>query len=88
MKKLQIFLKIVRQSNDTAGIMMPRRENKWSLYKITQADFYILMFFEGVLGNKSISRYAALSDLKKQGFFKNVPADVTINEILRSCEII
>ena len=71
-----------------AGIMMPRRENKWSLYKITQADFYILMFFEGVLGNKSISRYAALSDLKKQGFFKNVPANVAINEILRNCEVV
>ena len=46
------------------------------------------MFFEGVLGNKSISRYAALSDLKKQGFFKNVPANVAINEILRNCEVV
>ena len=71
-----------------AGLMMPRRENKEPLYKITQTEFYILRIFEGRLGNKSISRYVALSDLKKQGFFKNVPSDIAINEILRNCEVI
>ncbi len=71
-----------------AGIMMPRRENKWSLYKITQADFYILMFFEGVLGNKPINRYVSLSEIKKYGLFRNVPDNVPINEILRNCEVI
>ena len=71
-----------------AGIMMPRRENKEPLYKITWKEFYILRAFKGELGNKSISKYAALSDLKKQGFFKNVPANVAINEILRNCEVI
>lgn len=71
-----------------AGIMMPRRENKEPLYKITWKEFYILRVFEGELGNKSISKYAALSDMKKQGFFKNVPADIAINEILRNCEVI
>lgn len=71
-----------------AGLMMPRRENKEPLYKITWKEFYILGVFEGELGNKSISKYAALSDMKKQGFFKNVPANVAINEILRNCEVI
>lgn len=71
-----------------AGIMMSIRENREPLYKITWKEFYILRVFEGELGNKSISRYAALSDLKKQGFFKNVPADVAINKILRNCEVI
>lgn len=71
-----------------AGIMMPRRENKEPLYRITWKEFYILRAFEGEPGNKSISWYKALSDMKKQGFFKNVPADVAINKILRNCEMI
>lgn len=71
-----------------AGIMMPRRENKEPQYKITWKEFYILRVFEGELGNKSISKYAALSDMKKRGFFKNVPSDIAINEILRNCEVI
>lgn len=29
-----------------------------------------------------------LEDLKKQGFLKNVPANVAINEILRNCEVV
>lgn len=71
-----------------AGIMMPRRENREPLYKITWKEFYILRVFEGGPGNKSISRYKALSDMKKRGFFRNVPADIAINEILRNCEVI
>lgn len=71
-----------------AGIMMPRRENERPLYKITWKEFYILCAFKGEPGNKSISRYAALSDMKKRGFFKNVPSDIAINEILRNCEVI
>lgn len=71
-----------------AGLMMPRRENKEPLYKITWKEFNILRAFEGEPGNKSISRYAALSGLKKRGFFKNVPSDIAINEILRNCEVI
>lgn len=50
-------------------IMMPRRENKEPLYRITWKEFYILCAFKGEPGNKSISRYAALSDMKKRGFF-------------------
>lgn len=69
------------------GIMMPRRENERPLYKITWKEFIMLMAFKGEPGNKSISKYAALSDMKKQGFFKNVPANVAINEILRNCEV-
>lgn len=64
------------------------KENERPLYKITWKEFNLLWAFEGELGNKSISRYAALSDLKKQGFFKNVPANVAINEILRNCEVV
>lgn len=71
-----------------AGLMMPRRENKEPLYKLTWKEFNILRAFEGELGNKSISKYAALSDMKKRGFFKNVPSDIAINEILRNCEVI
>lgn len=69
-------------------LMMPRRENERPLYKINRKEFIILMAFEGELGNKSISKYAALSDMKKQGFFRSVPADVAINEILRNCEVV
>nr|DAE43135.1 MAG TPA: Protein of unknown function (DUF3110) [Caudoviricetes sp.] len=64
------------------------KENERSLYKIAWKEFNILRAFEGEPGNKSISRYAALSDLKKQGFFKNVPVNVAINEILRNCEVV
>lgn len=71
-----------------AGIMMPRRENREPLYKINWKEFIILTAFKGEPGNKSISRYKALSDMKKQGFFRNIPADVAINEILRNCEVI
>ena len=61
---------------------------KEPLYKITWKKFYTLRVFEGKLGNKSISRYKALSDMKKRGFFKNVPSDIAINEILRNCEVV
>jgi hypothetical protein len=64
------------------------KENERPLYKITWKEFNLLRAFKGEPGNKSISRYAALSDLKKQGFFKNVPANVAINEILRNCEVV
>ena len=61
---------------------------KEPLYKITRMEFNILMAFEGKLGNKSISRYKALSDMKKRGLFKNVPANVAINEILRNSGVV
>lgn len=64
------------------------KENERPLYKITWKEFYLLSAFKGELGNKSISKYAALSDMKKRGFFKNVPADIVINKILRNCEVI
>lgn len=64
------------------------KENERPLYKITWREFNLLWAFEGELGNKSISKYAALSDMKKRGFFKNVPSDIAINEILRNCEVI
>lgn len=68
-------------------ILMPRREKERPLYRIPSKLSYI-MAFKGEPGNKSISRYVALSDMKKRGFFRNVPADVAINEILRNCEVI
>lgn len=71
-----------------AGLMMSGKENEEPLYKLTWKEFNILRAFEGEPGNKSISRYAVLLDLKKQGFFKNVPANVAINEILRNCEVV
>lgn len=71
-----------------AGLMQSGNPHKESLYRLSNAEFYILMAFEGYFGNKSISRYATLLDLKKQGFFKNVPANVAINEILRNCEVV
>ena len=67
---------------------MPRGKDMEPLYRLSQIEFYILMAFKGNLGNKSISKYAALSDMKKRGFFKNVPSDIAINEILRNCEVI
>lgn len=69
-------------------LMGSGKENERPLYKITWREFNLLWAFEGELGNKSISKYAALSDMKKQGFFKNVPTNVAINEILRNCEVI
>lgn len=70
-----------------AGLMQSCNPHKESLYRLNNTEFYILMAFEGYFGNKPISRYAALLDLKKQGLFKNVPANVAINEILRNCEV-
>lgn len=58
------------------------------MHWMTWREFNLLWAFEGELGNKSISKYAALSDMKKRGFFKNVPSDIAINEILRNCEVI
>lgn len=71
-----------------AGLMGSGKENERPLYKIPWKEFNLLWAFEGELGNKPISRYAALSDLKKQGYLKNVPADIAINEILRNCEVV
>lgn len=64
------------------------KENERPLYKITWKEFNLLRAFKGEPGNKSISRYAALLDVKKQGFLKNVPSDIAINEILRNCEVV
>ena len=58
------------------------------MVRVTEKEFNLLCAFKGEPGNKSISWYKALSDVKKQGFFKNGPADVAINEILRNCEVI
>ncbi len=71
-----------------AGLMMPRGKDMEPLYRLSQIEFYILMAFKGNLGNKPISRYVALLDLRKQGFFKKVPDNTPINEILRNCEVV
>lgn len=71
-----------------AGIMMPRRENKEPLYRLRQNEYCILLNFEGNLGNKPINRYVSLMEIKKYGLFRNVPDNVSINEILRSCEVV
>lgn len=64
---------------DANKIKELRKENEY---------FRILLMFEGDLGNKPISRYVALLEVKKYGLFRNVPDNVPINEILRNCEII
>lgn len=58
------------------------------LYRLRQNEYYILLMFEGNLGNKPINRYVFLSEIKKYGLFRNVPDNVSINEILRNCEVI
>lgn len=69
-------------------LMGSGKENERLLYKITWKEFILLRAFEGEPGNKSISGYKALSNMKKRGFFRNIPADVAINKILRNCEVI
>lgn len=71
-----------------AGLMTPRTESKDHLYRLRQNEYYILLMFEGNLGNKPINRYVSLSEIKKYGLFRNVPDNVPINEILRNCEVI
>ncbi len=63
-------------------------ENKEPLYRLRQNEYYILLMFEGNLGNKPINRCVFLLELKKYGLFKNVPDNVQINEILKNCEVI
>lgn len=71
-----------------AGLMLPRKEYKEPLYRLRQNEYYILLMFEGNLGNKPINRYVSLSEIKKYGLFRNVPDNVPINEILRNCEVV
>lgn len=71
-----------------AGFMMPRRESKDLLYRLRQNEYCILLNFEGNLGNKPINRYVSLLEVKKYGLFRNVPDNVSINEILRNCEVV
>lgn len=70
-----------------AGLMTPRTESKDPLYRLRQNEYYILLMFEGNLGNKPINRYVSLSEIKKYGLFRNVPDNVPINEILENCEV-
>lgn len=71
-----------------AGLMLLRKEYKEPLYRLRQNEYYILLMFEGNLGNKPINRYVTLMEIKKYGLFRNVPDNVPINEILRNCEVI
>lgn len=71
-----------------AGLMTPRTESKEPLYRLSPNEYYILLNFEGKPGNKPINRYVSLLELKKYGLFRNVPDTVSINEILRNCEVI
>lgn len=64
------------------------KEQKEPLYRLRQNEYYILLDFEGNLGNKPINRYVSLVEVKKYGLFRNVPDNVPINEILRNCEVI
>lgn len=75
---------MIRQS----GLMLSRKEYKEPLYRLRQNEYYILLNFEGKPGNKPINRYVHLLELKKYGLFRNVPDTVSINEILRNCEVI
>ena len=45
-----------------AGLMLPRKEYKEPLYRLRQNEYYILLMFEGNLGNKPINRYVSLLD--------------------------
>lgn len=67
-----------------AGLMLPRKEYKEPLYRLRQNEYCILLMFEGNLGNKPINRYVSLLEVKKYGLFRNVPDNVSINEILRN----
>lgn len=71
-----------------AGLMTPRTESKDPLYRLSQNEYFILLNFEGNLGNKPINRYVSLLEIKKYGLFRNVPDNVSINEILRNCEVV
>lgn len=71
-----------------AGLILPRKECKEPLYRLRQNEYYILLMFEGNLGNKPINRYVSLEEVKKYGLFRNVPDNVPINKILRNCEVI
>lgn len=71
-----------------AGLMLPRKEYKEPLYRLRQNEYYILLMFEGNLGNKPINRYVTLLEVKTYGLFRNVPDNVPINEILRNCEVV
>ena len=71
-----------------AGLMLSRKEYKEPLYRLRQNEYYILLDFEGKLGNKPINRCVFLLELKKYGLFRNVPDNVSINEILANCEVI
>lgn len=73
--------------NRQAGLMLTRKEYKEPLYSLRQNEYYILLMFEGSLGNKPINRYVSLVEIKKYGLFRNVPDNVPINEILRNCEV-
>lgn len=71
-----------------AGLMLSRKEYKELLYRLRYNEYCILLNFEGNLGNKPINRYVSLLELKKYGLFRNVPDNVSINEILANCEVI
>lgn len=73
---------------DLKTLMLPRKEYKEPLYRLRQNEYYILLMFEGNLGNKPINRYVYLSEIKKYGLFRNVPDNVSINDILANCEVI
>lgn len=51
-------------------------------------EYCILLDFEGNIRNKTINRCVFLLELKKYGLFRNVPDNVSINEILANCEVI
>ncbi len=63
-------------------------EYKACKFKVSQNEYCILLNFEGNLGNKPINRYVSLLEVKKYGLFRNVPDNVSINEILRNCEVV
>lgn len=71
-----------------AGLMLSRKEYKEPLYRLRYNEYCILLMYEGDLGNKPINRYVSLLEVKKYGLFRNVPDNVSINEILRNCEVI
>lgn len=71
-----------------AGLILPRKEYKEPLYRLRQNEYCILLDFEENIGNKPINRCVFLLELKKYGLFRNVPDNVSINEILANCEVI
>lgn len=60
-------------------------EKPVSVYKLTKFEKELLECYSAVYSFKELNTLMAI---KKYGLFRNVPDNVSINEILRNCEVI